>query len=116
VRLVVDPAARETVSTTVAASAHRIVQESLTNARRHAVDATVADVDVRLYGTDLYVTVTDDGHHPVGGPRPDRPGYGLVGMTERAHALGGDLVAGPAAPPAHGWVVQARLPLDGGGR
>lgn len=114
VHLVVADDARIGASTTVAASAHRIVQESLTNARRHAVDATGVAVDVRRDGADLVVTVTDDGRHPVGGPRPDRPGYGLVGMTERAHALGGTLVAGPVAPPAHGWAVQARLPLDGG--
>ncbi len=115
VRLHVDDAARQAASTTVAASAHRIVQESLTNARRHAIDATGAAVDVRRDGSDLVVTVTDDGRHPPGGTRSDRPGYGLVGMTERAHALGGTLVAGPVAPPAHGWSVQARLPLDGGG-
>ena len=114
VRLQVDDAARQGVPTTVAASAHRIVQESLTNARRHAVDATGALVDVRLDAGDLLVSITDDGRQPVGGPRNDRPGYGLVGMTERAHALGGDLVAGPVAPPAHGWSVWARLPLDGG--
>ena len=114
VRLQVDDAARQGVPTTVAASAHRIVQESLTNARRHAVDATGALVDVRLDAGDLLVSITDDGRQPVGGPRNDRPGYGLVGMTERAHALGGDLVAGPVAPPAHVWSVWARLPLDGG--
>ena len=114
VHLHVDDEARRAASTTVAASAHRIVQESLTNARRHAFDATAARVDVRRDGADLVVTVTDDGRHPVGGPRQERPGYGLVGMTERAHALGGTLVAGPVAPPAHGWSVQARLPLDGG--
>lgn len=116
VHLHVDDGARAAASTTVAASAHRIVQESLTNARRHAVDATACTVDVRRDGADLVVTVTDDGRHPVGGPRSDRAGYGLVGMTERAHALGGTLVAGPVAPPAHGWSVQARLPLDGGDR
>lgn len=116
VELTIDDEARRAASTTVAASTHRIVQESLTNARRHAVDATAAQVDVRRDGADLVVTVTDDGRQPVGGPRSDRPGYGLVGMTERAHALGGTLVAGPVAPPAHGWSVQARLPLDGGDR
>jgi signal transduction histidine kinase len=113
VQLHVDEAARQAASTTVAASAHRIVQESLTNVRRHAVDATGVVVDVRRHGSDLVVTVTDDGRQPVGGPHADRPGYGLVGMTERAHALGGELVAGPVAPPAHGWSVQARLPLVG---
>ncbi|QXC59769.1 sensor histidine kinase [Aquihabitans sp. G128] len=95
----------------VAASAHRIVQESLTNVRRHAEAATRAEVDVRVHGGALVVTVTDDGHQPIGG-RSGAPGYGLVGMQERAHALGGTLVAGSIDPPAHGWRVQAVLPLD----
>lgn len=96
----------------VAASAHRIVQESLTNARRHAVDATRARVDVRLDRRHLLVTIDDDGRQPVGGTPPDRRGYGLIGMQERAQALGGTLTAGLLDPPAHGWRVQARLPLD----
>ena len=72
-------------------------------------------LDIRMPGLDgdaLLVTVTDDGRQPVGGTRPDRGGFGLVGMRERSAALGGHLDAGPLDPPAEGWRVQARLPLD----
>ena len=111
VELTVDPAARTHLPGAVAASAHRIVQEALTNVRRHAAGATRAAVDVRLDRGTLLVTVTDDGHQPVGGARPDRGGFGLIGMRERSAALGGHLHAGPLDPPAEGWRVQARLPL-----
>jgi signal transduction histidine kinase len=91
-------------------AAFRIVQESLTNVRRHAGPAAVA---VRLeYGDpDLTVRVEDDGR----GPRTARPGRsggsGLAGMRERAAAVGGRLDAG--ARPGGGFQVVARLPLGG---
>lgn len=113
VELTIDDDAHHRLPGAVAASTHRIVQEALTNVRRHAVDAGRARVDVRVDGGTLVVTVDDDGRQPVGGHRTDpRRGYGLVGMQERAQALGGTLTAGPLDPPAHGWRVQARLPLD----
>ncbi len=112
VDLTIDPASRHHLFGTVAASTHRIVQESLTNVRRHATGATRADVEVRVVGDHAVVTVTDDGLVPVGGGRPDGRGYGLVGMQERAEALGGTLTAGPVDPPGHGWQVRALLPLD----
>ncbi|HEX2577268.1 MAG TPA: histidine kinase [Aquihabitans sp.] len=111
VRLTVEPGAAEAVPGAVAASAHRIVQESLTNVRRHAVEATHAAVDVRVAGRWLVVSVTDDGRSSPSAPRGER-GYGLVGMQERADALGGSLRAGPLDPPARGWSVVAHLPLD----
>ncbi|WP_433370596.1 sensor histidine kinase [Streptosporangium sp. CA-115845] len=94
-------------------AAYRIVQESLTNVMRHATGAparalVVVDEDaVRL-------TVEDDGAtrpasrvHP---PRaPERAGYGLIGMAERARLCGGDLEAGPR--PGGGFRVRAWLPL-----
>jgi signal transduction histidine kinase len=95
-----------------ATSIHRIVQESLTNVHRHASEPTRAEVDVCVVGTQLVVTVTDDGRQAAD---PDRTlvgaGFGLVGMAERAHALAGTLTAGPVDPPAHGWRVQATLPV-----
>jgi signal transduction histidine kinase len=98
-------------------TAFRIVQESLTNVRRHAGPATVA---VRLeYGdSDLTVRVEDDGQGsgtepplvtPAGGG-PAGGGRGLTGMRERAAAVGGHLEAG--ARPGGGFQVVARLPLD----
>lgn len=98
----------------VAASAYRIVQESLTNVRRHATGATGATVTLTLDrggdGPDLLVAVTDDGRAAFAG-RADSGGYGLIGMRERAQLLDGHLDAGPLAPPAVGWQVRARLPL-----
>ncbi len=87
-------------------AAYRIVQESLTNTRRHAGPAT-ASVLLRLCGDALEIRVDDDGAGPSG---EVRAGNGLVGMRERAQALGGSLHAGPA--PGGGFCVRAWLPLD----
>jgi signal transduction histidine kinase len=85
-------------------AAYRIIQEALTNARRHAAGAAV-DVELR-YGDDgLRVRVSDNG--PGGSPAP-AGGHGLLGMRERAAAVGGQLRAGPAA--IGGFLVEARLP------
>jgi signal transduction histidine kinase len=99
-------------------AAYRIVQEALTNCVRHA-PGTSAVVVVRHDGRDLVVEVTDDGpapHGPAPAGRPgtggDGSGNGIVGMTERANALGGALEAGPR--PDGGFRVRARLPLNGG--
>jgi signal transduction histidine kinase len=86
-------------------TAYRIVQEALTNARRHAVGAAV-EVELR-YGTDaLVVRVRDTGP----GPSPDEPpgGHGLAGMKERITMVGGELETG--AGPFGGFVVTAVLP------
>ncbi|WP_141207666.1 sensor histidine kinase [Streptomyces griseorubiginosus] len=88
---------------------YRIVQESLTNAARHAGPAKVR---VELaYGTDhLTVRVDDDG--AADPDRPPRPGHGLTGMRERVTALGGTLSTGPREE--GGFSVYARLPLEAG--
>lgn len=120
VTVTVGPGAAHAARGATATSTHRIVQESLTNVHRHAVAPTRVDVDVRLHGPHLVVTVTDDGRQLVGAADrtlgADRPllgaGFGLVGMTERAQALAGTLTAGPVDPPGHGWRVQASLPVD----
>ena len=94
-------------------AAYRIVQESLTNARRHATGAAVT-VEVRFGTHALHLRVRDDGP----GPAPDsarpagRPGHGLVGMAERAALVGGSLRAG--ADRDGGFVIEADLPTDGG--
>jgi signal transduction histidine kinase len=84
-------------------TAYRIVQEALTNARRHA---TGAAVDVELHYTEgaLHVRVRDNG--PGSGGLV--AGHGLLGMRERVAALGGDLRTGPG--PIGGFLVDARLP------
>lgn len=84
-------------------AAYRIVQESLTNARRHAVGATRVEVSVRFLPEALEVEVEDDGH---GSPATVGTGHGLVGMQERAAFYDGTLVAG--ALPARGFRVVAR--------
>ncbi|MDT0308922.1 sensor histidine kinase [Streptomyces sp. DSM 44917] len=86
-------------------TAYRIVQEALTNARRHAPGAAV-DVALAWAGDGLRVRVRDNGPGPP--PGPAAPGHGLLGMRERVAALGGDLRAG--RDPAGGFAVEALLP------
>lgn len=97
---------------TVSAALHRIAQEAVANARRHAVGATTVRVDVRRRLDLVELTVTDDGRATAAeGPGTgSAPGYGLVGMDERAELLGGRLAAGPAE--GGGWRVHALLPVD----
>ncbi|WP_098898125.1 sensor histidine kinase [Streptomyces sp. st77] len=88
-------------------SAYRIVQEALTNARRHAPGAH-AVVELH-YGTRLLtVRVSDDGPGPDPSGSTGRAGHGLVGMAERASLLGGALATGRG--PAGGFLVEAELP------
>lgn len=88
-------------------SAYRIVQEALTNARRHAPGAH-AVVELH-YGTRLLtVRVSDDGPGPDPSGSTGRAGHGLVGMDERASLLGGALTTGRG--PAGGFLVEAELP------
>ncbi|WP_413759082.1 sensor histidine kinase [Streptomyces sp. MMBL 11-3] len=88
-------------------TAFRIVQEALTNARRHAPGAAV-DVELRYGGAELHVRVRDNGPGPAPGTAP-RTGHGLLGMRERAAAVGGTLRTGPAS--GGGFLVEARLPV-----
>jgi signal transduction histidine kinase len=92
----------------VDATLYRLAQESLTNAVRHARCATRVGIDVRREGDAVRLRVSDDGHTEPG-PAPE-PGFGLLGMTERAQLLGGSLSAGPG--PKGGWVVEAVLPVE----
>ncbi|MEU8120703.1 histidine kinase [Spirillospora sp. NPDC049024] len=86
---------------------YRIVQEALTNARRHAPGAAV-DVELQYAPDALRVSVRDNGPGPVPGGGP--AGHGLLGMRERAAAAGGDLRTGPG--PGGGFLVEAVLPLE----
>ncbi|MFB4304233.1 sensor histidine kinase [Actinomadura sp. NTSP31] len=91
----------------VAASVHRVVQESLTNVRKHAADAGSVQVAVaRVDGGSVEVSVRDDGQGR--GRRLPSSGFGLAGLAERVDALGGRLHAGPL--PQGGWEVVASLP------
>jgi signal transduction histidine kinase len=98
---------RRPLAADLAAVAYRIVQESLTNAVKHA---RANNVSVRLEWRDsaLNVEVCDDGRGPVvdGGSG----GRGLAGMRERVSAVGGKLTCGPG-PDGVGFRVAAKLPL-----
>jgi signal transduction histidine kinase len=87
-------------------SAYRIVQEALTNTRKHAGPAR-ATVVVRYLKRELQLEVVDDGR---GAAREDGDGHGLVGMRERVGIYGGHLQTGPQ--PGGGFAVRARLPLE----
>lgn len=91
----------------VAAAVFRIAQESVTNALRHAREATRVEVRVEVDDRGARLRVADDG----GIPLASAPGFGLIGMGERAALLGGTCAAGPA--PGGGWVVDAELPCEG---
>jgi signal transduction histidine kinase len=84
-------------------TAFRIVQEALTNVTKHAATGT-AQVLLR-YGETLTITVTNEGD-PV---RAATPGFGIAGMRERAHAVGGRFHAGPG--PRGGFAVTTELPI-----
>jgi signal transduction histidine kinase len=113
----VDGAARAGLKTTLAVSgparplpaavdlaAYRIVQESLTNAIRHAGPATAA-VTLAYTEGEFLVEVTDTG---LGQAAETSEGLGLAGMRERASSVGGSLAAGPG--PDGGYRVAARMP------
>ena len=89
-------------------AAYRIVQESLTNAIRHAGPATAA-VSLSYREDELQIEVTDTGQGPPAGATS--AGHGLAGMRERAAAVGGTLQAGPGPGPGGGYRVAAWLPL-----
>ena len=104
-------------------AAYRIVQEALTNARRHAPGAAV-DVELRYADDALRLRVRDNGPGPEGSPdsdgqdpleapgtrdyAPAGAGQGLLGMRERTLAAGGTLWTGSA--PGGGFLVEAVLP------
>ncbi len=86
-------------------AAYRVVQESLTNTRKHAGLAASAAVTLRYEPGGLVVEVTDDGMAASAG---DGGGHGLAGMRERIAMYGGTVEAGPLA--GGGFRVLARLP------
>ena len=90
----------------VGTAAHRIVQEALANVARHAPSNEVR-VGLHVRGASLEAVVSDHGRRPAHG-HADAGHFGVIGMRERARALGGDLQAGPHDD---GWEVRALLPL-----
>jgi signal transduction histidine kinase len=98
------------LSPPIATVAYRVVQESLTNAIKHAPGATI-DVCVRG-GDDDTVEIDVVSSDSAGGPsglERSGGGYGLGGLSERVTACGGTFSSGPTDQ--HGWRVHALLPL-----
>jgi len=92
-------------------TAYRIVQEGLTNSRKHAPGAPV-DITLRWQPADLEIEVADEGG---GAPVPaNGAGHGLIGMRERAALYGGSVHAGAAQQ--GGFRVRVRLPIERGER
>jgi signal transduction histidine kinase len=102
-RLIVQGQARQ-LTAGVQLAVYRIVQESLTNIRKHAQQPAGATVRLRYCGEGIEVEITDDGRPA---HREPGSGHGIAGMAERAAAYDGTLEAGPG--PAGGWRVHARL-------
>ena len=85
---------------------HRITREALANVARHAPGNTV-EVIAAIEEADVVLTVADHGR-AAASPDPNSGHFGLIGMSERARALGGSLEAGTTID---GWRVDARLPI-----
>ena len=92
----------------VDAAVFRIAQEAVTNALRHARNATLVEVCVDGGPSSIRLSVRDDGDPGQG--RAIESGFGIVGMVERASLLGGACSAGP--DPDRGWLVEATLPRE----
>jgi signal transduction histidine kinase len=101
-------AAPEGIPPVIGHAGYRIVQEGLTNVLRHST-AEHARVRIGQHEGVLLVEVLDDGQaSPATGAGG---GHGVLGMRERAAALGGSCEAGRL--PGGGWRVRARIPIDG---
>ncbi|WP_225978255.1 sensor histidine kinase [Gandjariella thermophila] len=101
--VVVDGTPRE-LPAEIAQALHRVAQEALTNARKHAPDGTIRVV-LEYRPEHVVLTVSNTDGRPA--PTVVAGGYGLVGMRERAEQVGGELEAGPVAD---GWRVRLVVP------
>ena len=97
-----------TLEAAVDAAVFRIAQEAVTNALRHARNATLVEVCVDGGPSSVRLSVRDDGEQGQG--RGTESGFGIIGMVERATLLGGTCSAGPDRD--RGWLVEATLPRE----
>ncbi|MBO9627560.1 MAG: sensor histidine kinase, partial [Microbacterium sp.] len=104
---VIVPKLDDSIPAPVSAAVFRLAQEAVTNALRHARHVTLVDVSVQADDHSVRLRVTNDGDVPA----TPAPGFGVIGMMERAAMLGGTLRAGPE--PDGGWAVDAILPRTG---
>jgi signal transduction histidine kinase len=93
----------------LAKAVQRLVQEGLTNVRKHARTATTVQVCIQHVGDRLVVRVRDNGNRR-GRTRFRPSGFGMVGLAERVSALGGELAGGPCD--RGGWQLTASLPAQ----
>jgi signal transduction histidine kinase len=98
--------ATQPLASTLDLAAYRIVQEGLTNVRKHAGTAQ-ARVRIRYESDGLDIEILDNGR---GGLPARNGGHGLIGIRERVGLLGGRVDAGPRVD--GGFVLHARLPLE----
>jgi signal transduction histidine kinase len=90
---------------------YRVVQEALTNTRKHAGGHAHAEVRLDYRPNEVILDISDDGHSPTEMKRDaGGTGHGLVGMRERISTYGGTLIAGPTAN--RGFRVHARIPVQ----
>jgi signal transduction histidine kinase len=107
-----DLTAGDDVPDGAALTAYRVVQEALSNVRKHAGPGAAARVRVAVRGDHLVVEIADDGRGAASATSPDHehgPGLGLLGMRERVSVHDGTLETGPR--PGGGFAVRARIPL-----
>lgn len=100
---------RTDLSASISLAGYRIIQEALTNVRKHQ-GRPATSVAVRFLSRQLEIEVRSQ-RATAPQPRRDGPGHGLAGMRERVTLLGGELDTGPS--PDGGFLVSARIPLDG---
>ncbi len=92
-------------------AAFRIVQEALTNVRKHAGGSASATVRISYEPDALVVEVTDDGRGAATSLSGVGSGNGLIGMRERVEIYGGQFTSGPRR--GGGYAVRAVLPIVG---
>jgi signal transduction histidine kinase len=106
--LVVDGRQRD-IAPGIELAAYRIVQEALTNVRKHAGRTASATVRVSYEADALVVDVTDDGSGAATSLSGTGAGHGLIGMRERVEIYGGEFTSGPRR--GGGYAVRAVLPV-----
>ncbi len=92
--------------TAVGTATYRIVQEALTNVRKHGGPKVEASVTGTFAEEELTIVISDNGR---GAAAPDRGGHGLIGMRERAELLGGTFQSGPRV--GGGFEIRVNLPI-----
>ncbi len=97
-------------SPAVELTAYRVVQEALTNTRKHAGAGARADVRIRYREADIEVEISDDGAASRMSRAPGL-GVGQTGMAERVSAVGGTIEMGPKS--RGGYLVRASIPTTG---